>query len=91
MNSVAKSGEIDDPKAGDSVVSRCGIIKVTVEKDGIISIMKLTQEKRSFNIQLYYAGQAEPATVVFRTNDPTAYRLDSRKRLTKLKIISNPI
>jgi hypothetical protein len=39
-------------------------------KDGTLSIAKLSNQKGSFNVQVYYEGQNESDTVVYRTDDP---------------------
>lgn len=67
---TARSGEIENPSVGDSVVSRCGMIKVSVADDGSFPVTKLTKKRGSFNIQLYYEGKKEPDIIVFRSNDP---------------------
>jgi len=94
MNDPKPKDEIQNPKVGDNVVSKCGTIKVIVASNGSLPITKLiTNKRRSFNIQLYYAGRDEPDTVIFRTDDPPVppYRLDSSAKLLKLKIVTNPV
>lgn len=94
MDASKATGELVNPTVGDSVVSKCGIIKVTIASNGSLPITKLiTNKKGSFNIQLYYAGQEDPDTVVFRTDDPPVppYRLDSSVKLLKLRIVTNPV
>jgi len=94
MSGSKLTGEIENPRVGDSVVSRCGMIKVTIASNGSLPITKLITNKRgSFNIQLYYAGRKEPDTVVFRTDDPSVppYRVDPTAKLVKLKILTNPV
>jgi len=59
----ARSGEIENPTVGDSVVSRYGMIKVSVAEDGSFPVTKLTKKRGSFNIQLYYEGKKEPDTI----------------------------
>jgi len=92
MSDPKPTGEIQNPRVGDNVVSKCGTIKVIIASNGSLPITKLiTNKRRSFNIQLYYAGREEPDTVVFRTDDPPVppYRLDSSATLLKLK--TNPV
>ena len=94
MAQLKPTGEIQNPNAGDNVVSTCGIIKVTIASDGSLPITKLvTNQRGSFKIQLYYAGREKPDTVVFRTDDSAVppYRLDSSAKLLKLKIVTNPV
>jgi hypothetical protein len=94
MSDPKPTGEIQNPKVGDNVVSKCGLIRVTIASDGSLPITKLITNKRgSFNIQLYYSGRQEPDTVVFRTDDPPVppYRRDSSVKLLKLKIVTNPV
>jgi hypothetical protein len=43
MSGQARSGEIENPKVGDSVVSRCGMIKVSLAADGSFPVTKLTK------------------------------------------------
>jgi hypothetical protein len=89
----ARSGEIENPTVGDSVVSRCGMIKVSVAEDGSFPITKLTKKRGSFNIHLYYEGKKEPDTIVFRSDDPATppYRRDPTARLVKIRIVTNPV
>jgi hypothetical protein len=94
MSSYATAvGKIDRPKIGDTVMSTCGVIKVTVKEDGTLPITKLSNQRGSFNFQVYYEGQTEPDTVVYRTDDPPvpSYRLDSGKSLSKIRIVTNPV
>jgi hypothetical protein len=90
---VGNLAEVQNPKAGDSVTSACGTIKVTLKDDGSLPVSLLSKRRGSFNIQLYYEGTTEPDTVVFRTDDPRvpAYRLDVDRKLTKIKILTNPV
>ncbi len=92
-NRVGTLAELQNPKAGDSVTSACGTIKVNVKDDGSLPVSLLSKRRGSFNIQLYYEGKTEPDTVVFRTDDPRvpAYRLDVDRKLTKIKILTNPV
>ena len=85
--------EVQNPKAGDSVTSACGTIKVTLNDDGSLPVSLLSKRRGSFNIQLYYEGTPEPDTVVFRTDDPRlpAYRLNVDRKLIKIKILTNPV
>ena len=91
--SSAPSGEIENPNVGDSVVSRCGMIKVSVAEDGSFPVTKLTKKRGSFNIQLYYEGKKEPDTIVFRTDDSAVppYRRGPTARLVKIRIVTNPV
>jgi hypothetical protein len=93
MPSSARSGEIENPKIGDSVVSRCGMIKVSLAADGSFPVTKLTKKRGSFNIQLYFEGNEEPDIIVFRTDDPAIplYRLGLRAKLVRIKIVTNPV
>lgn len=93
MSSPEHSGEIENPKTGDSVVSRCGGIKVSLAVDGSLPVTRLSKKKGSFNIQLFYEGSSDPDTVVFRTDDPSVplYRCDATKTLTRIRVISNPV
>jgi hypothetical protein len=93
MPSSVRPGEIENPKVGDSVVSRCGIIKVSLAADGSFPVTKLSKKRGSFNIQLYFEGKQEPDTVIFRTEDPAIplYRLDPTAKLVKVKIVTNPV
>jgi hypothetical protein len=93
MSSLARSGEIENPKVGDSVVSGCGMIKVSLAADGSFPVTKLTKKRGSFNIQLYFEGKKEPDTIVFKTDDPAGplYRLGIIARLIKIKIVTNPV
>jgi len=90
---VGNLAEVQNPKAGDSVTSACGTIKVTLKDDGSLPVSLLSKRRGSFNIQLYYEVTIEPDTVVFRTDDPRvpAYRLDVDIKLTKIKILTNPV
>src|SRR5206468_11485234 len=88
--SSARSGEIENPKVGDSVVSRCGMIKVSLAADGSFPVTKLTKKRGSFNIQLYFEGNQEPDTIVFKTDDPAIplYRLGlTAAKLVRIKIV----
>jgi hypothetical protein len=93
MSGQARSGEIKNPKVGDSVVSRCGMIKVSLAADGSFPVTKLTKKRGSFNIQLYFEGNEEPDTIVFRTDDPAipSYRLGLTAKLVRIKIVTNPV
>lgn len=94
MADLKPRGEIQNPNAGDNVVSTCGVIKVTIASDGSLPVTTLVTNKRgSFHIQLYYADREKPDTVVFRTDDPPVppYRLDPSAKLLKLKIVTNPV
>jgi hypothetical protein len=93
MPSQARSGEIENPKVGESVVSRCGMIKVSLAADGSFPVTKLTNKRGSFNIQLYFEGKEDPDTVIFKTEDTAIplYRLDSTAKLVRIKIVTNPV
>jgi hypothetical protein len=93
MSSPEHSGEIDNPKVGDSVVSRCGMIRVSVAPDGSFPATKLTKRRGSFNIQLYFEGKDEPDTIIFKTDDPTIplYRLGITAKLVRIRIVTNPV
>jgi predicted ThiF/HesA family dinucleotide-utilizing enzyme len=90
---VGNVAELQNPKAGDGLTSACGIIKVTLNHDGSLLVSVLSTKRGSFNIQVYYEGKAEPDTVVFRTDDPRvpAYRVDTGRRLTKIRVLTNPV
>ena len=93
MSSLARSGEIGNPKVGDCVVSRCGMIKVSLAADGSFPVTKLTKKRGSFNIQLYFEGNEEPDSIVFKTDDPAVplYRLGIIAKLIRIKIVTNPV
>jgi hypothetical protein len=66
---------------------------ISLAADGSLPVTRLTNKKGSFNIQLFYEGNNEPDTIVFRTDDPSVplYRRDSTKTLTRIRVISNPV
>jgi hypothetical protein len=82
-----------NPTAGESVTSACGMIEVTLQKDGTLLIKKLTNQRGSFNIQLFYSDSSDPDTIVYRMDDPPvpSYVIDSGKSLVKIRILTNAV
>ena len=85
--------EILNPVAGESVSSSCGMIDVTLQSDGTLLIKKRTNQRGSFNIQLFYDDSSDPDTIVFRMDDPPVppYLIDLSRTLAKIKIFTNAV
>jgi hypothetical protein len=90
MKTVA---EILNPTAGESVTSACGMIEVTLQTDGTLLIKTLTNQRGSFNIQLFYDDYSHPDVIVFRMGDPPVppYLTEASRTLLKIRIVRNPV
>lgn len=90
---MSTSAEMLHPTAGERVTSSCGMIELTLQSDGTLLIKKRTNQRGSFNIQLFYDDCSDPDTIVFRMDDPPVppYLIDSSRTLAKIRILTNPV
>lgn len=95
MNDKPVPGEVTfkNPKPGDQLDSDDGIIRVTFDEYGSVSVTKLSERKGSYFVQFWYLGKPEEDRLDYKTDNQSApvYRLDTRQPVTKIRIITNPV